>query len=189
MRTSVVAVVLVLTAAAVTGCSAKQDPDPPGRTTEVPDWSAPVPGLCAEVVSAAGLEATADEVPDGAQQGMTCILRTPDARVDVVVRVGDRAAAQYELRRAELDAEPAGFTGATSTSLSVDGLGPDGEGRRIEAVHAGSVRLRDAFHAGDLFVELQWVGDIVEGDPASRQDATRVAADRIDGAVVDLLAE
>lgn len=162
MRTSVVAVVLVLTAAAVTGCSAKQDPDPPGRTTEV---------------------------PDGAQQGMTCILRTPDARVDVVVRVGDRAAAQYELRRAELDAEPAGFTGATSTSLSVDGLGPDGEGRRIEAVHAGSVRLRDAFHAGDLFVELQWVGDIVEGDPASRQDATRVAADRIDGAVVDLLAE
>jgi hypothetical protein len=189
VRTPALAIVLVLAAAAMVGCDTEQDQDPTGPTDGVSGWAAPSPGLCDELASAAGLDAEVDEVPDSDQRGVTCTLRTVDARVDVVARVGDRADAQYEMRRAELDAEPAGFTGASSTSLSVDGLGPQGEGRRIEAVQAGSVRLRDAFHASDLFVELQWVGDILEGDSADRQAATRAAADRIESALVDLLAQ
>ncbi|GAB3260849.1 hypothetical protein [Nocardioides dilutus] len=161
--------------------------DEPSKANQ-PDsrWSTPEHGFCDDVTERAGLvEWSVEETVegDGADISATCVLTSPSGRVDLVVHSGEQAREQFDHTLSELED---GFTGFDDP-VATEPTGWWSEGRRFEAVEAGSVRLTDLVHDGTLTLRLQLVGTPAEGPTDGRQAEARSVADALDAAVADVL--
>ncbi|MCD4526699.1 hypothetical protein [Nocardioides sp. cx-173] len=172
-------IALVLAGAATTAACDDQPTEP--REEAAAGWEVPQDGFCDEIVAEAGITAKVEETLSGDDEDLTavCVIRTEDSRVDLGVRVTEKASDQYEQTFGERED---GFIGFAEPVVSA----PEGwwsRGTRYEAVEYDSVRLADLLLDENLVVRLQLVQTPTPGDATQRQAQARDTADALDAAV------
>lgn len=123
---------------------------------------------------------------DEEEQSASCAITGAEHRIDVVVRVGESARAQFDQSSGELADGAVGFDDAEVSS-------PEGwwtEGQRYDADLGGtSVRVADVVLGDDVFARVQLV-ELLTGKPREldrRRDVARRLADDVVRAVPEAL--
>ena len=130
-----------------------------------------------------------NSLADEEAQSATCTITGAEHRIDVVVRVGESARAQFDQSSGELEDGAVGFDGAEVSSA--DGWWTTGQ-RYVADLGGRSIRVADVVIGGDVFARLQLV-ELLGGkrrDLEQRRDlALRLADDLITAVPEALSAE